>query len=223
MKTEGRDVNLDQVTPMLCTLGSTRTMTWISECGGLMTLLQPSHPLCYQGSSAVFGSLGGQRYPEGLLLPRWKRACGVPAELLLGQMHQAPHASVGLHLMCKWPKWKPKGTSCMSREGLTLTKPSLGLTQRMQLLLSYQMMTRLASLLICLRLSLHQKLNWPGARSDPWRTGVHAHLLQRSRQQKKRRRVRLLMKPFYPEGFQRKTSSPRDMKSLPQITTGSSV
>ena len=22
-------------------------MTWISECGGLMTLLQPSHPLCY--------------------------------------------------------------------------------------------------------------------------------------------------------------------------------
>ena len=36
------------------------------QCGGLMTLLQPSHPLCYQGSSAVFGSLGGQRYPEGL-------------------------------------------------------------------------------------------------------------------------------------------------------------
>ena len=64
--------------PIWCTLGSTRTMTWISDCGGLMTLLQPSHPLCYQGSSAVFVSLGGQRYPEGLLLPRWKRACGVP-------------------------------------------------------------------------------------------------------------------------------------------------
>ena len=39
MKTEGRDVNLDQVTPMWCILGSTRTMTWISECRGLMTLL----------------------------------------------------------------------------------------------------------------------------------------------------------------------------------------
>ena len=171
--------------PMWCTLGSTRTMTWISECGGLMTLLQPSHPPCYQGSSAVFVSLGGQRYPEGLLLPRRKRACGVPVELLLGQLHQASHASAGLHLMCEWPKWRPKGTSCMSREGSTLTKPSLGLTQRMQLLLSYQMMMRLASPLICLRLSLHQKLNRPGARSEPWRTGVHAHLLQRRGYQRK--------------------------------------
>ena len=208
--------------PMWCTLGSTRTKTWISECGGLMTLLQPAHPLCYQGSSAVFGSLGGQRYPEGRLLSRWKRACGVPAELPLGHMHQAPHASADLHLMCEQPKWRPRGTSCMGREGLTLMKPSLGLTQRMQLLLSYQMMTRLASLLICLRKSLHRKLNWPGARSDPWRTGVHAHLLQRSGLQKKRR-VHLLMKPFYPEGCRRKTSSPRDMKSLPRITTGSSA
>ena len=65
------------------------------------------------------------------------------------------------------------------------------------------------------------KLNRPGARSDPWRTGVHAHLLQRSGLQKKRRRVCLLVKPFYPEGCRRKTSSPRDMKSLPQIMTGS--
>ena len=141
--------------PMWCTLGYTRTMTWISECGGLMTLLQPSHPLCYQGSSAVFVSLGGQRYPEGLLLPRQKRACGVPVELPLGQMHQAPHASVGLHLLCELPKWRPKGTSWASREGSTLTKPFLDLTWRMLLLLSYQMMMRLASLLICLRLSLH--------------------------------------------------------------------
>ena len=186
--------------PIWCTLGSTRTMTWISECGGLMTLLQPSHPLCYQGLSAVFGSLGGQRYPEGLPLPRWKRACGVTAELPLGQMHQAPHTSVGLHRMCKRPKWRPKGTSCRSRDGSTLTKPSLGLTQRMQLLLSYQMMMRLASPLIHLRLSLHLKLNQPGARSDPWRTGVHAHLLQRSGLQKKRRRVGLLVKQFYPKG-----------------------
>ena len=140
MRNEGRDV---------------KTMTWISKCGGLMTLLQPSHPLCYQGSSAVFIFLGGQRYPEGLLLPRWKRACGVPAELLLGQMHQAPHTLAGLHLLCERLKWRPKGTSWVSREGSTLTKPSLGLTLRMQLLSSYQMMTRLTSPLIRLRLSPH--------------------------------------------------------------------
>ena len=164
-----------------------------------MTLLQPSHPLCYQGSSAVFVSLGGQRYPEGLPLARWKRACGVPAELPLGEMHPASHASVGLHLLCEQPKWRPKGTSWVSREGLTLTKPSLGLTRRMQLLSSYRMTMRLTSPLICLRLSSHQKLNQPGTRSDPWRTGVHTHLLQRSGLLEKRRRVRLLVKQFYPK------------------------
>ena len=39
MRNEGRDIDLEQVTPppMWCTLGSTRTMTWIYECGGLMT------------------------------------------------------------------------------------------------------------------------------------------------------------------------------------------
>ena len=89
--------------PMWCTLGSTRTMAWISKCGGLMTLLQPSHPLCYQGSSAVFISLGGQRYPKGLLLPRQKRACGVAAKLLLGQTYQAPHTLAG--------PWRPKETN----------------------------------------------------------------------------------------------------------------
>ena len=196
--------------PMWCTLRSTRTMTWISECGGLMTSLQPSHPLCYQGSSAVFIPLGGQRYPKGLLLPRWKRACGVAAKLLLGQMYQAPHASAG--------PWRLKETNHSSREGSILMQPSLHLTQRMQLPSSYQMMTRLASPLIGLRPSLHQKLSWPGARSDPRRTGVHTHLLQRSEPQKKRRRVCLLVKQFSPEGCRRKTSSPRDMKSLPQIT-----
>ena len=213
LKTEGREVNLDQVMPHVVTLGSTRTITWISECGGLMTLLQPSRPLCYQGSSAAFVSLGGQRYPKGLHLPRWKRACGVAAELLLGQMYQAPHTSAGL--------WRQKETNHWSRGELISTQPSLCLTQRTQLPSSYQMMTRLASLLVGLRPSLHQKLSWPGARSDPWRTGVHACLLQRSRLQKKWRRVRLLVKQFSPKGCQRRTSSSRDMKSLPQIMTGS--
>ena len=45
---------------MWCTLDSTRTITWISECRGLMTLLQPSCPLCYQGSSAASTSLGAK-------------------------------------------------------------------------------------------------------------------------------------------------------------------
>ena len=149
----------------------------------------------------MFVSLGGQRYPEGLPLPRSKRACGVPAELPLGQMHQAPHASAGLHVVCG----QPEGTSCTSRERSILTRPSLCSTRRRWRLSSYWMTPPL----IRLRLSLHQKLSWPGARSDPWRTGVHAHLLQRSGLQKKRKRVRLLMKPFYPEGCQRKDILPK--------------
>ena len=169
-------------------------------------------PLCYQGSSAAFVSLGGQRYPKGLLLPRWKRACGVVAELLLGQMYQAPHTLAGL--------WRQKGTNRWGRGELISMQPSLHLPQRTQLPSSYQMLMRLASLLVGLRPSLHQKLSWPGARSDPRRTGVHAHLLQRSGLQKKWRRVHLFMKQFSPKGCRRKTSSPRDMKSLPQITTG---
>ena len=114
-----------------------------------------------------------------------------------------------------------KGNKPFEQGGSISTQPSLHLTQRTQLPSSYQMMMRLASLLIGLRPSLHQKLSWLGTRSDPRRTGVHAHLLQRREPQKKRRRVCLLMKQFSPEGCQRKTSSPRDMKSLPPITTGS--
>ena len=154
---------------MWCTLGSTRTITWISECRGLMTLIQPSRPLCYEGSSAASASLGGQRYPKGLHLSRQKRACGVVAELLLGQMYQAPHTSAG--------PWRQKEKNCWSRGELISMQPSLHLPQRMQLLSSYQMMTRLASLLVGLRPSLHQKLSWLGARSDPQRTGVHARFL----------------------------------------------
>ena len=124
MRTEGMDVNLEQVMPYVVHPG-------LHQDYNMMTSLQPSHPLCYQGSSAVFVSLGGLRYIEGLPLPRWKRACGVAAELPLGQMHQAPHSSAGQHLLCEGPKWRLKGTSWVSREGSTWTKPSLGLTRRM--------------------------------------------------------------------------------------------
>ena len=184
---------------MWCTLGSTRTMTWISECGGLMTLLQPSHPLCYQGSSAIFVSWGGRGTQRTCLSQDGRGPVGSQWSSHWARCTRPlTHRWVGTS--CEWPKWRPKGTSCVSREGSTLTKPSLGLTQRMQLLLSYWMMMRLTSPLIRLRLSLHRKLNQPETRSDPWRIGVHAHLLQRSGLQKKRRRVCLLVKQFYPKG-----------------------
>ena len=178
--------------PMWCTLHSTRTMTWISECGGLITLLQPSHPLCYQGSSAVFVSLGGQRYPKGLLLPRWKRACGVTAELPLGQMYQAPHASTG--------PWRPKETNCTSREGSNLTQPSPGFNPEdaAAVIISDDDETSfptdtpqaISTLKIELTWSQKQPLEERSPRSSPpknWAT-------------EEKEGVCLLMKPFSPEG-----------------------
>ena len=53
-----------------------------------MTLLQPSHPLCWWGLPAAFVSPGGQRCPKGLNLPRQKSACKVMEELLLSQQYQ---------------------------------------------------------------------------------------------------------------------------------------
>ena len=124
MRTEGRDVNLEQVTPHVVHPG-------VHQDYDLDFQMQRVDDIAPTLTSPMLSGLVGQRYPEGLPLPRRKRACGVTAKLLLGQMHQAPHSSVGQHLMCERPKWRPKGTSCASREGSTLTKPSLDLTQRM--------------------------------------------------------------------------------------------
>ena len=112
----------------------------------------------------------------------------------------APPAMVGQYPICKQAKWRPQRTSCMIRERSILIKPSLGLTQRKWPPLSYWMMMKLTFPLICFGLSPRQNVNQPGTRSDPWRTGVHAHPLQRSGQQKKRRGACLPLKQFYPEG-----------------------
>ena len=48
-----------------------------------MTLLQPSRPLCYQGSSAAFVSLGGPEVPKGPASPKMEEGLwghgGAPA------------------------------------------------------------------------------------------------------------------------------------------------
>ena len=93
MITEGREANLDQVTPPPHVVhpGLHQDYELDFGCRGLMTLLQPSHPLCWQGLPAASVSPGGQRYPKGLHLPRLRRACGAVEELLLNQQYQAPH------------------------------------------------------------------------------------------------------------------------------------
>ena len=155
MKTEGRDVNLEQVTPHVVhpglhlDYGLDFRMQRVDDIAPTLTSTMLSGLI----SSVCF--LGRPEVPRGPASPKMEEGLWGFSRAPAGPDAPGPYTSASLHLMCKWPKWRPKGTSCMSREGSTLTKPSLGLTQRMQLLLSYQMMMRLASPLICLRLSLH--------------------------------------------------------------------
>ena len=221
MKTEGRDFNPAQVTPHVVHPGLHQDYDLDFQMRRVDDIALTLTSLMLSGLVSSVHFLGRPEVPRGPASPKteeglWGRS-GAPA----GPDVPGPSRIGGSAPQVHVAEVETKGNKLYEQGGIDLDTTSLGLTQTMQLLSSYQMMMRLASPLIRLRLSLHQKLNQPGARSDPWRTGVHAHLLQRSGLQKKRRRVHLLMKPFYPEGCRRKTSFPRDMKSLPQIMTGS--
>ena len=122
MKTEGRDVNPDQVTPHVVHPGLHQDYNLDFRMQRVDDIAPTLTSPMLSGLAAVFISLGGQRYPEGLPLQRLRRACGVTAELLLGQMYQAPHPSVG-------PQ-RPKETNHTSRVGSILTGPSLQPTRR---------------------------------------------------------------------------------------------
>ena len=213
MKTEGRDVNPDQVTPHVVHPALHQDydldfrMWRVDDIAPTLT----SPMLSGLINSVHF--LGRPEVPKGPVSPKMEEGLWGCSGVPTGPDVPGPSCIDG--------PMETKGNKPYEQGGIDLNATLLGLTQTMQLLSLYQMITRLASQLICLRLSLHQKLSWPGARSNPWRTGIHAHLPQRSRPQKKRRRVCLLVKLFSPEGCQRNMSSPRDMKSLPLIMTGS--
>ena len=215
MKTEGRDVNPDQVMPRVVHPGLHQDYDLDFRMQRVDDITPTLTSPMLSGLISSVRSVGRPEVPKGPASPKMEEGLrghsGVPAR------PDVPGPSrIGGPM-------ETEGNKPFEQGGSISMQPSLCLTQRMQLPSSYQMMMRPASPLICLRSSLHQKLSWPGARSDPWRTGVHDHLLQRSGPQKKRRRVRILVKLFSPEGCWRKTSSPRDMKSLPRIMTGSRV
>ena len=212
LKTEGREVNPDQVTPHVVHPGLHQDYNLDFRMQRVDDIAPTLTSPMLSGLVSSIRLAGGLEVPKGPASPKTKEGLwghgGAPA---------GPDVPGPSHIS---RLWRQKETNRWSRGESISMQPSLHLPQRTQLPSSYQMTTRLASLLVGLRPSLHQKLSWPGARSNPRRTGVHTHLLQRSGLQKEWRRVRLLMKQFSPEGCRRKTSSSRDMKSLPWITTG---
>ena len=213
MKTEGRDVNPDQVMPHVVHPGLHQDYNLDFQMQRVDDITPTLTSPMLSGLVSSVHSIWRPEVPKGPASPKMEESLqghsGAPAR---PDVPGPSHISGPI---------ETEGNKPFKQGGSILTQPSLCLTQRTQLPSSHQMTTRPASLLIGLRPSLHRKLSWLGARSDPWRTGVHAHLLQRSKPQKKRRRVCLLVKQFSPKGCQRRTSSPRDMKSLPRITTGS--
>ena len=104
MRNEGRDVNLEQVMPHVVHPGLHQDYDLDFQMRRVDDIAPTLTSPMLSGLVSNIHLLGGQRYPEDLPPPRQKRVCGVAVELLLGQMHQAPHASAGQHLMCKRPK-----------------------------------------------------------------------------------------------------------------------
>ena len=108
-----------------------------------------------------------------------------------------------------------------SRQSISMP-PSQLISPRTQLMSSYWMTRNLASLVIALRPFLLLKSKWLRVTSVHQRTQVHAHLLQRSGPQKKRRARFPMMYPSQ-KGQRRKTSSPGDMRYLPPTMNGYSM
>ena len=129
--TEGREVNPDWVTPHVVHPGPHQDYNLDFRMRRVDDIAPTLTSPMLAGLVSSIRLAGGQWYPKGLHLPRWKRACGVVEQLLLGQMYQAPHTSVG--------PWRQRETNRWNRGESILMPPSLRLSQRTQLLSSYQM------------------------------------------------------------------------------------
>ena len=219
MKTEGRDVNLDQVTPHVVHPGLHQDydldflMRRVDDIA--LTLTCPM--LSGLVSSVQF--LGRPEVPRGPASPRTEEGLWGPSRAPAG-----PDAPGPSHISRSAPHvWAAEGNKLYKQGGVNLDQT-----------LPEPNPEDVAAVIILDDDDTDFPVDTPQAVSTPkvepaWgqkqplEEGVHAHLLQRSGPQKKRGRVRLLVKPFSPEGCRRETTSPRDMKSLPRIMTGSST
>ena len=182
MKTEGKDVNPDQVTPHVVHPALHQDYDLDFRMRRVDDIAPALTSPMLSGLISSVCSVGRPEVPKGPASPKMEEGLQGCSGAPTGPDVPGPS--------CVGGPMETEGNKLLEQGGSILTQPSLCLTQRTQLPSSYQMMTRPASPLIGLRPSLLQKLSCLGARSNPWRTGVHAHLLQRSKPQKKRRRVR---------------------------------
>ena len=186
MKTEGRDVNPGQVTPHVVHPGLHQDYDLDFRMQRADDIAPTLTSPMLSGLISSVRSVGRPEVPKGPASPKIEESLRGRSGAPTGPDVPGPS--------CTSRPVETEGNKPFEQGGSISTQPSLRLTQRTQLPSSYQMTTRPASPLIGLRPSLLQKLSWLGTRSNPRRTGVHTHLLQRSGLQKERRRVHLLMK-----------------------------
>ena len=131
VRTEGRDIDLEQVTHNVMPPGLhldygldflTRRVDDIAHIS--------SHLLYYLASLAIFINSRGQTYPESQYPSRWMRACGVMAGPLLSQVHLAHLMMVGWSPRCKLMKGRPWRIGPMTKERGIRISLSPSLTQR---------------------------------------------------------------------------------------------
>ena len=128
MRNEGRDVNPEQVTLHVVHPGLHQDYDLDFQMWRVDDIAPTLTSPLLSGLISNIRLLGGARGTQRTCLSQDRRGpVGSQWSFLLGQMHQAPHASAGRHLMCERPKWRLKGTSCVSREGIDLAQTLPGL------------------------------------------------------------------------------------------------
>ena len=120
MRNEGRDIKLEQVTPHVVQPRLHQDydldfqMRRVDDIAPTLTsplLSGLISNICLLGRPEVPREPSSSKMEEGL----WGHS-GDPAR----PDAPGPRASVGQHPICERPKWRPKGTSCMSRGGIDL-------------------------------------------------------------------------------------------------------
>ena len=178
MRNEGRDIDLEQATPNVVHPGlhldyDLDFLTWRVDDIAL-TLTSP----LLSGLVSNIHLLRRQVVPNKPVSPKAEEGLWGHSRAPARPDAPGPSHDGGIVPQMQTGKVEAKENKPHEQGGI-LIRPSLGLTQRKWLLLSYWMTMKLTSPLICPRLPLHQKVNQSGTKSDPWRTGVHTHHHQR--------------------------------------------
>ena len=166
MTTEGREANLDRVTPHVVHPGLHQDYDLDFQMQRVDDIAPTLTSPMLAGLASSVRLTGRPAVPKGPASPKTEEGLwghgGAPAQ---------PDVPGPSHI---GGPVETEGDKPLEQEGIDLDATILVFTSEDA---SYQMTRYLASQVVGLRPFLHLKLRWLGATSNPQRTGVHAHLL----------------------------------------------